>query len=296
MELLQWITKFITTLGNSKSSSINTVVAYRTDLLQFYDFCKQKQVNDANIDVVREWVVSLKMSGVSSKSINRKIIALRSFYRFLMSESVVDDNVAKHIRLLKTDTKLPSFISMKDMEAVLSSDIFDDSFEGVRNRFVMEFLYDTGIRLHELIMLDNGSIDTENCTIKVFGKRSKERIIPFPKTLVKSYNTYISKRSEVIYASGNTCDRLIVTNDGRPCSPSMIQRMVKKVLFRCTNVFNGSPHTIRHTYATHLINNGTKIQVIKELLGHSTLASTQIYAHNDIEQLKKVYSRCHPHS
>ena len=296
MELLQWITKFITTLGNSKSSSINTVVAYRTDLLQFYDFCKQKQVNDANIDVVREWVVSLKMSGVASKSINRKIIALRSFYRFLMSESVADDNVAKHIRLLKTDTKLPSFISMKDMEAVLSSDIFDDSFEGVRNRFVMEFLYDTGIRLHELIMLDNGSIDTENCTIKVFGKGSKERIIPFPKTLVKSYNTYISKRSEVIHTSGNTCDRLIVTSDGRPCSPSMIQRMVKKVLFRCTKVFNGSPHTIRHTYATHLINNGTKIQVIKELLGHSTLASTQIYAHNDIEQLKKVYSRCHPHS
>lgn len=292
---LEYVNKFVDFISSEKRFSCNTVKAYSDDLFQFYDFCKQNNITtfeSISIESIRNWVLHLNKLGNLSRSINRKIVTLRSFYEFLVNKSIVYDNIVNHIRLLKTDKKLPKFISVDEVDNVLSDDCFDDSFEGIRNRFIIEVLYDTGIRLSELLSLVDDDVDLDNRVIKVMGKRSKERIIPFPDLFVEQYVLYIKKRNEII---SNPC-RLIVRRDNKPCYPMMIQRLTKKVLAMNTRLVNGSPHVLRHTYATHLLNNGANLQVIKDLLGHSSLASTQVYTHNNIQQLKDVYLKCHPHS
>lgn len=292
------IESFLKYLQYEKRVSPNTLLAYQTDLQQFENFIgknfPESTIQDAEYNLVRSWIVELVESGLEPPSVNRKIACLRSFYKHLLREEVVTKDPTMKIRVLKTKKKLPSFIKETEVDKTLDQPEtpFENTFVGWRNRLILELFYATGIRLSELINLREASVDRRSRTIKVLGKRNKERVIPFPTNIVSILEEYIKIRNREVDMKDHSY--LFVTEKGERCYPVLIYRMVKKYLDENTTAEKKSPHVLRHTFATHLLNKGAEINAVKDLLGHSSLAATQVYTHNSMEKLKKVFEQAHP--
>jgi integrase/recombinase XerC len=287
------IEAFLNFLQYEKRSSTHTVTSYKTDLDQF---CKYllfqydcQNPGSATAPMLRSWVVSLMEEGLNPTSINRKIASLRSLYGFLRRKKLVETDPTKTIATLKMRKKLPAFVEEKGMEMLFDQTEFGDDFTGLRDRCLLELLYGTGIRLSELIGLEIQDLDLSARTIRVYGKRSKERMVPISSGLAQLIIRYLVLRSPE-----KDTGVLILTDSGKAAYPVFVQRIVRKYLSGITTLSQKSPHILRHTYATHLLNRGADLNAIKELLGHANLAATQIYTHNSIEKLKKTHEQAHP--
>jgi integrase/recombinase XerC len=287
---------FLKYLQYEKRVSAHTSLAYKGDLDQFSEFLKEvfpdTQPEYADYGIVRSWIIQLADSDIKATSVNRKIASLKTFYKFLMRQEVIMKNPMQKIRVLKTQKRLPSFVKEGDMVHLLDKVEFGDSFEGNRDRLVLELFYATGIRLSELIQLKENQVNLHARTIKVLGKRNKERVIPFPVSIVKLIEDYKKIRNREVTLGDH--GYLFVTNSGEPCYPMMVYRIVNKYLSENTTSEKKSPHVLRHTYATHLLNKGAEINAVKDLLGHSSLAATQVYTHNSMEKIKKTFDQAHP--
>lgn len=287
------IASFIEFLKFEKRASVHTVKSYETDLDQFQKYLlfqyETDKPEEAKGSMLRSWVVSLMEEGLNPSSVNRKIASLRTYYGFLKRKKHIAQDPTKILSALKTRKKLPAFVEEKSMEMLFQESTFTEDFEGVRDRTILELLYGSGIRLAELVSLDIDDLNLVNRTIRVFGKRSKERIVPISRSLVDLLVKYLTVR-----APEEDTKRLILTNRGKEAYPVFIQRTVAKYLSGVTTLSQKSPHVLRHTYATHLLNRGADLNAIKELLGHANLAATQIYTHNSIEKLKKTHQQAHP--
>ncbi|MCF2504058.1 tyrosine-type recombinase/integrase [Dyadobacter sp. CY107] len=287
------ITLFIDFLKFEKRASVHTIKSYQTDLDQFQKYLlfqyELDKPQEAKAPMLRSWVVSLMEEGMNPSSINRKIASLRTFFGFLKRKNAISQDPTKILSALKTRKKLPAFVEEKSMEMLFQPDTFTEDFEGVRDRTIMELLYGSGIRLAELVSLEINDLSLPARTIRVFGKRSKERVVPISTSLANLLFQYLTLR-----APEEDTNVLILTNSGKAVYPVFVQRTVGKYLSAVTTLSQKSPHVLRHTYATHLLNRGADLNAIKELLGHANLAATQIYTHNSIEKLKKTHQQAHP--
>jgi integrase/recombinase XerC len=270
-------------------------VSYNNDLNQFFRFCEDTSATLTETSVthriIRDWIVYLVENSYSSRSICRKITTLKSFYRFLLREGIIEKNPLDKVLTPKIKKMLPVFVEKDKMDFLLDEISFGDDFSGVRNRLIIEMFYATGMRLSELVNLSFQSIDIYNQTIKVLGKRNKERIIPFNATLKHQIIVYLRLRKELPVVNK---DYFLVTEKGRKIYPRLVYNIVNKYLSIITSIEKKSPHVLRHTFATQMLNNGADLNAIKELLGHSNLSATQIYTHNTFEKLKKIYKQAHP--
>lgn len=288
---------FLQHIRFEKRLSQHTITAYTGDMAQFSQFltteCNVDQPERADFRHIRSWIVSLVEGGMDKSSVNRKIATLRAFFGYLLRRKVIDVDPMTKIQALKTSRKLPVYVEEKPMETLLDEVDFADTFEGLRDKLVIELLYGTGIRLSELIGLKTSDVNLYNRSITVLGKRNKHRLIPLTATLYELIQRYTDrKQSEFDGQADNTV--LIVSDKGVGAYPVLIQRIVKKHLSVVTTLEKKSPHVLRHTFATHLLNRGGDLNAIKDLLGHSSLAATQIYTHTSLEQLKKTYDQAHP--
>lgn len=290
-EILSFFLKYI---KYEKRSSDHTTTAYGIDMKQFAEYLSKsydfKHPELADFQMIRSWIVSMVEMKIENRSVNRKIATLRTFYKFLLQKKVIEKDPMVKISVLKTQKNIPAFVREKELDNLLDEVEFPDDFAGVRDKLILELLYGTGMRLSELIELKERDIDFYSKTVKVLGKRNKERIIPINQPLVKLIQEYQSfKNSE-----GLMHEYLIVSDKGNPAYPVMIQRITKKYLSLVTTLAKKSPHILRHSYATHLLNNGAALTAIKDLLGHSSLSATQVYTHNSMEKIKKIYQQAHP--
>ena len=290
-EIISFFLKYI---KYEKRSSDHTTTAYGIDMKQFAEYLsKYYDFNHpelADFQMIRSWIVSMVEKKVENRSVNRKIATLRTFYKFLLQKKVIEKDPMLKISVLKTQKNIPEFVREKELDNLLDEVEFPDDFAGVRDKLILELLYGTGMRLSELIDLKERDIDFYSRTVKVLGKRNKERIIPINQPLVKLIQDYqIFKNSE-----GLAHEYLIVSEKGNQAYPVMIQRITKKYLSLVTTLARKSPHILRHSYATHLLNNGAELTAIKDLLGHSSLSATQVYTHNSMEKIKRIYEQAHP--
>jgi integrase/recombinase XerC len=297
------IEQFLKYLQYEKRVSAHTILAYKTDLAQFTKFLTETYddhpIESVTYGMVRSWIITLVDAKLSAASVNRKIASLKTFYKFLMRQQIIEKNPMQKIRVLKTQKRLPSFVNEGEMAKVLDNkeDVKDvvvkwnDSLEDWRNRVILELFYATGIRLSELIGLRENQINLRDRTIKVLGKRNKERVVPFPRGIVSILEEYRKVRNREVDMKDHGL--LLVTDSGEPCYPMMVYRVVKQHL-KDTGTQKTSPHVLRHTYATHLLNKGAEINAVKDLLGHSSLAATQVYTHNSMEKIKKAFDQAHP--
>lgn len=290
------VSYFLQHIKYEKRLSHHTVTAYEGDLKQFSAFLlfqyEFKEPEKADFQMVRSWIVALVDEKIENRSINRKIATLRTFYNFLLRHKVITTDPMLKIKALKTDKTLPKYVEEKPMENLLDDIEFSDDFSGLRDKLVLELLYGTGMRLAELIGLKITDLNLYNNTLMVLGKRNKQRIIPVNKSLVEAIKKYLTFRTDITDDTTNTY--LIVTDSGTQAYPMFIQRLVKKYLSLVTSLEQRSPHILRHTFATHLLNRGADLNAIKDLLGHTSLAATQVYTHNSIEKLKAVFKQAHP--
>lgn len=288
------ISTFLQFLTTEKRYSKHTLTAYSNDLRSFSDFSttafELDDLKKASPEMVRSWVVELMENGISSRSVNRKISSLNSYYRYLIVKGVIESNPAKNISTLKIAKKLPVFVEQEQINSYLCEEISSTDFQTVRNRLVIDLLYSTGIRRAELIGLTPKSIDFANETLKVFGKGNKERLIPLSQEMSERLHMYLELKKKTFE---DTEQHLIITNKGNKAYPKFISRIVNNELGGITST-RKSPHVLRHSFATHLLNNGADLNLIKELLGHANLSATQIYTHTTIEQLKSIYTQAHP--
>ncbi len=286
---------FINYLQFEKRYSSHTVIAYKNDLDQFVRYCTEMigafNIKEVDTKLVRAWIVYLMEQNLSARSVHRKVTTVKSFFKFLMKEQIVDNNPAVHLPLPKVRKKLPHFVEEPNLNHLLDDGFFENNFTGIRDNLIITLLYGTGIRLAELLKLKETDFDKKEYLIKVLGKRNKERIIPYPKSINKLLELYVQVRNETI---DSTTERLLVTESGKPVYEKLIYRVVKNNLAKVTLLEKKSPHVLRHTYATHLLNNGADLNAVKELLGHSNLAATQIYTHTTFERLHKIYKQAHP--
>ena len=282
-------------LQYEKRYSTHTLVSYKTDLHQLQQFLSlnypETAIEAVNHAILRDWIISLAESGLNESSINRKLVTIRSFYKFLLKKGSIEKSPVSKLSNLKTNKSLPQFVRENDINLILDGNLFDDDFIGKRDHLVIEILYGTGVRLSELVNLNAKKVDLVNNSLKVLGKRNKERIIPISRNLCTLIKNYISIKNEEF--EGNVNEYLIVSNKGEKSYPMMIQRIVKKYL-QGISVDKKSPHILRHTYATHLLERGADLNAVKDLLGHQSLAATQIYTHNSLGKLKKVFDQAHP--
>lgn len=288
------IERFIQYLQFEKRFSPHTVTAYQKDLDQFSEFLIQIEMDYINSSHthIRSWVVELLDKGLEPKSINRKVSCVRSFYKFLQREQLIQKNPMLLVRAPKIPKRLPSIIEEQKLNSLLDKkDIFDANFGGVRDKLVIELLYGTGIRLSELVNLKVTDINIYEQHIKVLGKRNKERIIPTNNSLLLLIQQYIVAKNEVFI--NNISPMLIVKDNGEDVYPKFIYRIVKSYLSLISHS-KTSPHILRHTFATSLLNHGADLNAIKDLLGHASLAATQVYTTNSVERLKSVYKLAHP--
>ena len=289
------IDDFLNYLRYERNYSNYTIGAYSKDLDQFQRYVREHREGvfnpgEIDSDFVRSWIVSLMDEKLSPVSVNRKLSSLKSFFKFLMKRGIVSANPLRLVSGPKTKKPLPYFIKDSELEALLDGDGFDEDFEGVRDRLVLEMLYDTGVRRSELVGLQDTDIDYDAMLIRVTGKRNKQRLIPFAERLKNLMLAYTEVRNREVDAG---CGWFFVRKNGEQLSTGILYTIVKKRLSDIPTLAKCSPHVLRHSFATSMLNNGAELNAVKELLGHSSLASTSIYTHTTFEELKKVY-HAHP--
>lgn len=288
--------EFLQYLKNEKRYSSHTLLAYSNDIQVFSNYLQDLGIIDllkADTSSIRTYIVFLMEQGLDPSSTSRKLSALRSLYKFALKTGKIKKDPIQAIKAPKLKKKLPVFIEDDKLISLLNSPvIFAEDFEGLRDRLVIELLFGTGMRLSELIKLKDSDIDNYQQQLKVIGKRNKERIIPIPLSVLDLTNNFIKYKS--LHKINNQTDKLIVTSKGEEAYPGLIYRIVKRYLSLISTQEKKSPHVLRHSYATSLLNNGADLNAIKELLGHASLAATQVYVHNSIERLKTVYKQAHP--
>jgi len=280
-----------------KRFSEHTVKSYIADLQSFNDFLAINynvlSVELATAPLIKSWIVHLMDDGYKAVSVNRKLVSLNAYYKFLIREAKLVLNPVDGIKGPKKPERLVKYLEENELIQVLDTYEFDNSFQSLRDRLILELLYGTGIRLSELIGLKTVNVELTSGTIKVLGKRNKERIIPLNQTLVNRMIEYKQALNQN-FDTGRLPDNYLITNKGKKLYPMFVYRKVKQYIEFFVNRTTISPHVLRHSFATHLLNRGADINAIKELLGHSSLAATQVYTHNTIEKLKKVYKQSHP--
>lgn len=299
---MDYIKDYLNFLENNQRYSPHTIHSYSIDLYDFKDFIQ----NTFDIDLINvkrihinDWIMSLSESGLKASTINRKIVALSSFYNFLINKNIITKNPVNNISKPKIPKRIPQYVKSKDLNAdILNEDLGTNAasdFEPMRNILIIEMLYQTGMRRSELVNLKNEDIDLYRKTIKVLGKRNKERYIPFTDDFKKLILDYINIKND-FFANKQIDDSFFVLKNGKKLYDKFVYRVVNSYLSDINYISQKSPHILRHTFATHLLQQGADLNAIKELLGHSSLASTQIYAHSSIEHIKEVYSKAHPRS
>ena len=290
----KYIESFFDYLAYEKKYSSHTIISYKNDLTQFVTFLYQDlsdaEISEINHKHIRSWISTLISDKIEPRTVNRKISSLKSFFRFLQRERIVVSNPVSHISGPKTPKRLPVFVNERQMENLFQNVKFDLGFNGQRDQLILDLLYQTGIRRSELALLTETNVDLKNLTIKVLGKRNKERLIPISLPLKRNLDSYLQVKKELNLLS----PMLLVNEKGINFSEHAIYECVKKYLAQVTTIKKKSPHVLRHTFATHLLNNGADINAVKDLLGHANLSATQIYTHNTIEKLKKSYQQAHP--
>lgn len=289
------IESFLDYVALEKKYSNHTVLAYKNDLLSFKDFCEsqfdQKDLQNISYGQIRSWIVWLVEQGISNNSINRKISSLKSFYRFLQKTKQIEINpLAKH-KALKVEKKVQVPFSVEEVSDVLE-DFEEVDFTSLRNKLIVELFYSTGIRRIELISITLGAVNFEEGTIKILGKRNKERYVPLIAPVLKTLGRYIDHRKKI----NPDNDYLFITDKGNKIYETLVYRIINKYFSNVSSKVKKSPHILRHSFATHLLNGGADLNSVKELLGHSSLASTQVYTHNSLDKIKKVYNQAHPRS
>jgi integrase/recombinase XerC len=292
------IQEFLNYLTFQKRYSPNTIISYQNDLTAFFEFIfleyKIHKVKEITSPVIRTWLASLKENKSSSKTINRKISSLKSFFKYQLRMKNISISPVATISSLKINRRLPSFIEERDIKTLLTHDYFPETFKGKTDFLIFEILYQTGIRRNELIHLKESDVDKFSSTIKVLGKGNKERLIPVNNEMLRMIDEYISEKKKEFPELPE--DFLLVNKKGKVLDPKYVYNVVKLNLSKVSTNERKSPHVLRHSFATHLTNHGAGINSIKELLGHSSLAATQIYTHNTIEKLKEVHKQAHPKS
>jgi integrase/recombinase XerC len=285
---------FLDYLKFEKRYSQHTLISYQNDLEQFFAYLTSQfdapPVDKITAMYIRSWLAELKEDKISSKTINRKISSLRSFFKYQMKTGGLKQTPMTTVTAPRVSKRLPVFVEQKDMATLFNHVEFTDDWKGRTERLALQLFYNTGMRLSELINLKESQLDPSHSQVKVLGKGNKERIIPISKELVKELQEYI--KDKPICEPGTV--NIFITEKGKPLQPRAVYSFVKKQLGAVTTVEKKSPHILRHSFATHLMNNGADLNAVKELLGHSSLAATQIYTHNTIEKLKEVFKKAHP--
>ncbi|HSG68313.1 MAG TPA: tyrosine recombinase XerC [Bacteroidales bacterium] len=286
---------FIDYISYEKRYSNHTVQAYRKDLDQYtafladqYEMTDPTQVGHQHI---RSWLVSLMETGLTARSVMRKLSTLKSFYKYLLRNGKISSDPTMMVVAPKTPSRNPEFVDEAQMVELLDNIEYGNDFEGIRDRLILEIFYGTGIRLAELISLKEADISFDKQTIKVLGKRNKERIIPFTDKMDEPLQKYLQMKKENAFDDEG---RLLLTAHGKKLYPRLVYRIVNKYLTQVTTLSKKSPHILRHTFATHMLNRGADLNAVKEFLGHANLAATQVYTHNTVEKLKKIYQQAHP--
>ena len=283
-------------LQHEKKYSPHTFNAYIKDITFFQNFIfkefEQDEIETVNYSQIRSWIVEMVDNSVSNNSINRKIASLKAFYKFLLKTKQIDISPLLKHKSLKTPKKIQIPFSENELNNVLNDLKFDNDFEGIRNKLIIDLFYTTGIRRTELIHLKINNIDLSNQTLKVLGKRNKERILPILPIISQQLNIYLTERAYLEQIKDN--EYFFLTSKGIKMNDSLVYRLINHYFSNVSEKVKKSPHILRHTFATHLLNNGADINSVKELLGHSSLASTQVYTHNSLAELKKVYGNAHP--
>lgn len=285
---------FLDYLSNEKRYSVHTLTSYELDLTQFCAFLEKYYEKlppaEASFPIIRTWLAELASGEYEAKSIQRKIACLRSFYKFLLRENKIQVNPMLRIKAPKSKKALPVFVEEQKLNDLFNDEFFTEDFSGQRDRVVLELLYGTGIRLSELIGLKESDVSFFDRYIRVLGKGKKERIIPIHDELFALLKRFVKLKDETGFHS----PKIILTDKGEEAYPMFVYRIVRKYLDQITTVDKRSPHVLRHSFATHLLNKGAELSAIKDLLGHSSLAATQVYTHNSLEQLKQVFKQAHP--
>jgi len=279
-----------------KNYSLHTVQAYIQDLQFFQEYIKNTFESDVleevNYSMIRSWIVLMVDDAISNSSINRKIASLRAYYKFLLKIKLIDSSPLLKHKSLKTPKKIQIPFSEKELDAVLNTIQYSDDFDGIRDKLIIDLFYSTGIRRSELINLKTQNIDLLSNTLKVLGKRNKERIVPILPIISKQIEKYLFQRAQLEVI--NDIDYFFLMTKGIKLSESFVYRLINHYFSSVSEKVKKSPHILRHTFATHLLNSGADLNSVKELLGHSSLASTQVYTHNSLAELKKVYGAAHP--
>lgn len=288
--------KFHDYLLLEKNYSLHTVTAYINDIAFFENYLTNEFEDNhliaVNYNQIRSWIVSLSDDGISNTSINRKVASLKSFYKFLLKTKQIDTSPLLKHKALKSPKKIQIPFSEKELDLVLNQITYKEGFEGIRDKLIVDLFYTTGIRRTELIHLKTQNIDLSNHTIKVLGKRNKERIIPILPIIKVQVQKYLIEKSSIKHDKED--DYFFILLNGVKLNDSFVYRLINYYFSNVSEKVKKSPHILRHTFATHLLNNGADINSVKELLGHSSLASTQVYTHNSLAELQKVYNSAHP--
>ncbi len=288
------IQPFLDYLKFEKRFSQHTITSYQTDLVSFFDYLVTQYGPIALPDIshiyIRSWLASLKEAEISSKSINRKISTLRSFFKYQVKRSFLEQTPMTKIIAPKAEKRLPQFVSEKDMGVLFDHVDFGDDWKGKTDRLLMSIFYNTGMRLSEVVNLKESQVNFSSNTFKVLGKGNKERIIPVSNVLLSTLKDYLQEKKSLSFTS----EFALVTDKGKPLALRNVYTVVNKYLSLVTTIEKRSPHVMRHTFATHLLNSGADLNAVKELLGHSSLAATQVYTHNTIEKLKNIHLKAHP--
>ncbi|MCE3280741.1 MAG: integrase [Bacteroidetes bacterium] len=283
---------FLNYLQFEKRFSKHTLLAYSHDLEQLYVYLQTtyqtQNLSDINHLLIRSWIVQMMEQKISARSINRKITTLKTFYKYLLRQGLVTENPMLKIQSPKTSKRLPVFVEKEKMDLLLDNVTFEEGEEGLRNRLIIELFYATGMRLSELINLRENDVDLYSGQLKVLGKRNKERIIPFSNELKRAIESYLAIKSF------KNSEFLLVNSSGEKLYEKLVYKIVKQYLSLVTTIDKKSPHVLRHTFATHMLNNGADLNAIKELLGHANLSATQVYTHNTVEKLKNIHKLAHP--
>ena len=290
------IEKFLDYLQLEKNYSSNTLSAYKRDLIQYYNFIIENngnlEIENADYKIIRSWIVSMVSSNISNRSINRKVSSLKSFYKFLIKTDTIKSSPLKAHSPLKQSKKIQVPFSQEEINSLLDSDFFTNDYKGVLQKSIIAFFYFTGVRRIELINIKESDISLESSTIKVMGKRSKERIIPILPKLKKSLKYYREIKSK--YNWNTSPEYLFISKNGKQLSEKFVYRTVNEYFKLVSPKIKKAPHVLRHSFATHLINEGADINSVKELLGHSSLSATQVYSHTSMERIKEVFKNSHP--